>query len=72
MTQIINIVNFFLEKAIEIQKIYLNLFFKQVKIHYTNLKLYFEKITELKNELPKETVSNKNDENTYMTFFKNN
>ena len=28
----------------------------------TNLKLYFEKITELKNELPKETVSNKNDD----------
>ena len=43
MTQIINIVNFFLEKAIEIQKIYLNLFSKQVKIHYTNLKLYFMK-----------------------------
>ena len=43
MVQIINIVNFFLEKTIEIQKIYLNLFFKQVKIHYTNLKLYFMK-----------------------------
>lgn len=34
----------------------------------TNLKLYFEKITELKNELPKETVSNKNDENTWGNY----
>ncbi len=34
----------------------------------TNLKLYYDKITELKNELPDDTTLNKNDENTWGNY----
>ena len=34
----------------------------------TNLKLYYEKLTELKDELPNDTVFNKNDERTWNNY----
>ena len=34
----------------------------------TNLKLYYEKLTEIKDELPNDTVFNKNDENTWNHY----